>query len=204
MASLHWRATLIVAALAVLPVASGEPKNATEARKRLEQMWDRLGDLEPAEAQRTIAKLAAMPNVVVPFLREHLQPEKPVDGTAIARLVKDLDSPQYATRQSAAVSLERLGAPISAHLRKHLEEPLSLESRRRVERIHETISGSPEELPPLSFHQVRAVRAIQILERIDSAEARAILERMAQGPPQDRSTQEAIQGLARLQAQRNR
>jgi hypothetical protein len=178
---------------------AGAPKDK-EAASDMEKLWDRLGSAEPAAAQQVIRQLAAMPEKTLPFLRQRVQPEKRPDADKIGQWIKDLDSTRYAARQTASVALEKLGRLVAPDLRKHLEGRVSLEARRRVEQILEKIEGSPDAPPPLSFYQLRAVRAIQVLERVGSAEARAILETLAKGPPHLRLTMEATEAQERLKA----
>ena len=56
----------------------------------------------------------------------------------------------------------------------------------------------PLEATGLTPEQLRAVRAVQVLEGIGSTEARQLLDSLAQGAPEARLTQEARAAAARL------
>jgi truncated hemoglobin YjbI len=69
---------------------------------------------------------------------------------------------------------------------------LSLEKRRRIEQLLAAprIVQAPE--------QIRALRALEVLERIGNAEARRVLGAIAKGAPDARLTREARTSLERL------
>jgi hypothetical protein len=85
---------------------------------------------------------------------------------------------------------EELAAPA---LRKVLEGKPSLEVRKRVESLLDALKE-----PVTSSEKLRLLRAVETLERADSPEARALLERLAQGTPEARLTREAKAALQRL------
>ena len=79
-------------------------------------------------------------------------------------------------------------------LKKALEAAPSLEKRRRIKNLLPTseVVGSPEVL--------QSVRAIEVMEHIDTSEAQRILKTLAQGMPEARITREAKEALERLAA----
>jgi hypothetical protein len=111
----------------------------------------------------------------------------------VARLIADLDSDQYAARAEAARGLEGFGAEAEPALRRALAAPPSLEVRRRLEQLLEQL---PRAVPPPE--RLRALRAVEALERAGTAEARRVLRGMARGAPGARLTQEARSALERL------
>jgi hypothetical protein len=78
-----------------------------------------------------------------------------------------------------------------------LEKSPSLEARRRIMRLLERVTG--ERFNP-SAHRLRAVRAVEVLERIGDAKARQLLDILAKGAPAAQLTVEARAALERLQA----
>jgi hypothetical protein len=114
---------------------------------------------------------------------------------AIASHIKDLDSKQFEVRDRARAALEKLGELAEPALRQVLEGNPSLETRRRVERLLEELDRArphPERL--------RAARAVAVLERAGTAEARKHLMVLAAGAPGawlTRETQASLERLAR-------
>jgi len=111
---------------------------------------------------------------------------------AVADDKTDLDNAQFSVREAAAKELEKLGSQAEGPIQKALSATPPLETRRRLERILETGYGVPE---PITL---RDLRAIMVLERIGSPEARKILELLARGAPAALQTREAKQALERV------
>ena len=72
----------------------------------------------------------------------------------------------------------------------------SAEMRRRINEL----LAAP--LPALQGEALRELRAVEILERIANADARALLAALAAGAPEARLTREAKLSRARLEQQR--
>jgi hypothetical protein len=138
--------------------------------------------------------LSAAPETVA-FLEKQLKAETVAVGKdEIARLIKDLDSNTFATREQATRELERLERAPEAALREALTgSQVSLELRRRMERLLERLDAPATEPERLRVH-----RSIHVLEEIASPEARQLLERLARGTPGASSTGEAREALDRL------
>ncbi|HTU22729.1 MAG TPA: WD40 repeat domain-containing protein [Gemmataceae bacterium] len=159
----------------------------TLERKELAALWCDLTK-DARTAYRTIGKLSAAPAPTVAFLHEHFRPT--LDGKRIAKLVADLDSDAYSTRETASRELKRMPYRAEPMLRWALQHKPSLELRRRIE----PILAEPR-FP--STEDLRALRAITVLERIGTPEARGILEKLAGGAvsPETRAAQQALQRL---------
>jgi WD40 repeat protein len=162
----------------------------------LETCWNNLAEEDAAKAYRMIQKLAASPKQAVFFLRSRLGPASAIDEKRIARLIAELDSNQFAVRETAEKELEKYGELAFDLLRKALEGKPSLETRRRLERLTEGLSGGL--WSKLSLPRVRALRAVEVLERIGTPEAEGLLESLARGAPEARLTKEAKASLVRL------
>jgi RNA polymerase sigma factor (sigma-70 family) len=158
----------------------------------LEALWKDLAGEDAARAYRALGRMATAPDQSVRFLRGRLQPAPPSDAR-VARLIADLDRDQYAARAEAARGLEGLGAEAEPALRQALAARPSPEVRRRLEQLLEQL---PRAVPPPE--RLRALRALEAVERAGTAEARQVLQRMAQGAPGARLTQEARSALQRL------
>jgi WD40 repeat protein len=160
---------------------------------RLEQLWTDLAAADADRAYRAIWALAAAPARSVPFLGARLKAVPPVDAAKVARLVASLDDPRYGVRQRAVSELEALGEIAEPNLRKVLEGEPSLELKRRVEGLLEKV-----EAPLTSPEALRALRAVEALERAGTAEARGVLERLARGADGARLTDDARAAAQRL------
>src|SRR5262249_56718975 len=93
-------------------------------------------------------------------------PVAPAPADQVARLVADLDSERFTTRQNAAQALEALGEAAEGAVRKILEGKASLEVRRRLEQF---LQNRDREV-------TRKLRAIDVLEQIGTGEARQGLQ----------------------------
>jgi hypothetical protein len=108
-------------------------------------------------------------------------------------LIGELDSNQFRVRGQASQELEELGDLAETALRKAIAGNLSLESHRRVEDLLHKL-----EARILSPKQLLNLRALEVLEHIDTPESTLLLRRIAKGAPKGRLTQEAKASLERL------
>jgi HEAT repeat protein len=119
-----------------------------------------------------------------------------VDGTKITRWINDLNSDIFATREQASTELAKLGDRAESALRRELGKSPSLEARRRIAALLDTLSS----LTPQVFFSLRAV---EVLEYIGTPQAREILEDLATGDPDARLTREAKESLRRLDSRKS-
>jgi WD40 repeat protein len=176
-------------------VRKSTPRLASEPADRL---WAELGSDDAAAMHRASWVLAAAGEEAVPVLAERLEPV-PIDqalGEKIARLVAQMDDDLFSVREQASRQAAELGEPAEPHLLEALKTTDSAEARHRIRRLLAEIAARPL---VLTGDQQRAIRAVQILEQIGGSEARAIFQRVAQGQPSARLTQEAKNALARLE-----
>jgi hypothetical protein len=157
--------------------------------KEFEALWTDLASGDAARAHRAILALASSPDRAVAFLKDRLRPVETPDPRRLAPLLTALDSTDFAEREQAVRELEGLGFAAEPALRRALKGKPSPEMRRRVEWLLERLGGTPT---------LRAVRGIEALELIGTAEARLHLHMLAQGAPAARLTQEAKASLQRL------
>jgi WD40 repeat protein len=159
----------------------------------LEKLWQSLASEKGTEAADAIAQLQAAPRQAVALLRERLRPAPPVDPRRVGQLMDDLASEVFAVRQRATRDLEQLGDLAEPLLRKRQTERPSLEMHRRFEAILDGLESLP-----LRPEQMRADRALEVLEQIGSAEARALLRELAGGAAESRLTKGAKASMERL------
>jgi hypothetical protein len=111
-------------------------------------------------------------------------------GSKQLALIADLDAANFKVRQKAYQELKKLGSHAESALRKGLQGRPSLEMRKRLEQLLESATYSREVL--------RGLRAVEVLERVGTSEAREVLKTLAAGTPGCRLTQEAQATLDRL------
>jgi WD40 repeat protein len=158
-----------------------------------EGLWADLAGADAAKAYEAIGALARRPDEAVPILAARLRPVPAADAGRLARWVADLDSDEYAVRRRAAAELERLGELAVPALRKALERKPSAEVRRHAGPLLGRLERG-ERLP----EQLRALRAVAVLERVGTPAARQVLEGLARGAEGASLTEEARGALARL------
>jgi hypothetical protein len=164
-----------------------------EARPpEVERLWaDLAGDA--VRAYRAVWAFAAAPRQSVLFLASRLRPAAAVDAGRVAGLIADLDNDQIQVRSRAAEDLQKLGELAVPALRRALGKQPSLEARRRLETLLQRAESRA-----LTAEQLRTVRAVEILEHIGSAAARAVLQALAGGAERARLTEEAKAAVERL------
>jgi hypothetical protein len=109
----------------------------------------------------------------------------------VARLIAGLDADTFAAREQAAAALAKLGEAAAGGLRRALAGRPTPEVRRRLERLL-------AELGPRPPQRLRAVRALEVLEHVGTAEARQALGELAAGAPGAWLTGQAREALRRL------
>jgi RNA polymerase sigma factor (sigma-70 family) len=167
------------------------------AAAALDALWADLASADAARAYRAIQALTAAPRQSVPLLRKRL-PRVPAPTAearrAFTRLVTDLGSDDFATRQKAEERLEKLGPSAEPLARAALAGRLPLEVRRRLERFVSAVERKEQ------ANWARAVRALEVLEHAAGPEARELLADLANGDPAARLPREAKAALGRLKA----
>jgi RNA polymerase sigma factor (sigma-70 family) len=161
----------------------------------LETCWTNLAGDDAARGYQAIRRLVASPSEAIPYLREHLKLVPAVDQKRVVGLIADLDSNQFAVRESAEKELEKLGEIAGPACRKALEQKPTAEVRRRLEALLEKQS---QEWQNPSSERLRTLRAIEVLEHMATAEAKQVLSSLTKGAPEARLTQEAKASLERL------
>jgi hypothetical protein len=159
----------------------------------VEALWADLASDEGGKAFQAILKLTTAPKQTLLLLKEHLKPAVSVPQKKIEQWIADLDSEAFPTRKSAAEQLEKIGDLAVPALKKVLAGQPALETRKRVEELLEGLTGTS-----LSTEQLRLVRAVEVLERLNSTEARQVLEDLARGAPGALPTREGQTVLDRL------
>jgi hypothetical protein len=103
---------------------------------------------------------------------------------------KDLHADDFKTRERTTVELERLAELVENQVRAALKDETSAETKRRLERILDAIDL-------LDSGRLRQLRAVQLLGRIGTAEARSLLQELCYGAAAGRLTCEAKASVQR-------
>jgi RNA polymerase sigma factor (sigma-70 family) len=140
------------------------------------------------QAYAGLWKLAADPGAVEMLRRELRPPAAPPEAAVVERLLAELDSDQFKVRAKAREQLAGFGPAVESALRKALAGKPPIEVRRSVDGLLQAIDSQ----------RVRARRAVEVLELINTAAARELLGALAKGAAGAWLTQEAKESLDRL------
>jgi HEAT repeat protein len=155
--------------------------------------WKTLMDNDAAKAFVALHDLAGSPMEALAFLQKQLEPVAPLDRKRVQELIARLDDDQPSVRQEATRDLTALGEPLLPILDKTLAGNPSLEARRLLGEVRKRLTN-----PLLEGQALQRQRAVEVLERIGTPEARHLLETLAKGAPEARLTREARAALERL------
>jgi hypothetical protein len=166
--------------------------SAANAQEPLEERWQALAGDDAAKAFTAIRALTAAPKEAVPWIKERLKPGAPVDMKRALELIKQLDADEFKARDSANKELLKLDKQIVPAIDKALAAQPTLETKRRLEALRGKLTGVV-----LKGEHLRAFRAIEVLERIGTPEARIVLQELAKGAPEALVTTSAQAALKR-------
>jgi WD40 repeat protein len=149
--------------------------------QELQAAWDSLGRSADGEGYRQIPLLVAGNARTVTLLRTGIE-RLGKQQDEIRQWVTDLDSSDYDVRQNATKQLSRLGSDAVLALTAATEHA-SLEVRRRATSVLDGFRRTGETVPitGLVGGNLKLVRAVAVLERIGTPEAKALLGELAKG-----------------------
>ncbi|MBI3410354.1 MAG: PD40 domain-containing protein [Planctomycetes bacterium] len=156
----------------------------------LATLWEALSGSDAVKAYAALRALAASPERSLPYLAAKLRPVATPEKERVARLIAELGSDRFAERNAAAQELEKMGDVVLPALEQALVTASSLEMQRRLEVL-------ARKLRTLTGEQLRTLRAIEALERMQSPKASELLQELAGGAPGSRLTKEARLSLNR-------
>jgi dipeptidyl aminopeptidase/acylaminoacyl peptidase len=180
------------------PQGWGPPKMKLSGRD-LDRCWRELAGADARAAQRAVWTLATQADAATAFMGERLAPVPGLPPERLRQLIADLDSDSFAARERASRDLAGVVLQAEAALRQALAETKSEEVRRRIPPILKLTEKPNEKWTVQDPETLRGGRAVWALQRIGTPAARAVLQRLAEGAPQARLTQEARAALASLQ-----
>jgi hypothetical protein len=176
-ASASWDTTALVWDVSQLRPTTIGKKLAPE---ELANHWDRLAVDDAASAFNAIVALAGSPHEAVSFLGERLKPVPPVEPKRIEDLVAQLDSAEFKRREEASSELLKIGEQALPALEKALAGNPPLEFRRRLDVLRNLFDPTSMRL---KGDRLRVYRAVEVLERIGTPDARRLLTTLAAGAP---------------------
>jgi WD40 repeat protein len=163
--------------------------------QQLQSLWADLASPDAEQAWRAHRTLSKRPAQAIALLRGQL---KPSTSPPPRQWLADLDADRFEKREAAtknlAAALARGETVVAWALRDLRERSPAAEVRARARRLLRPYEHRPL---PLSPDALRTVRAVAVLERVASAEALALLKKLASGAPA-LLTAEARAALARL------
>jgi WD40 repeat protein len=171
------------------------PRDA--AKGSLADAWEGLANPDAKAAFLAQGRLLAEPGPAVEWFAARVKPVPQPDPDRLKALVADLDKDDFATRERATASLKEHGPLAAAALREVVAKSSSAEARRRAEGLLREIEAGA--IPPT---EVRALRAVEVLEWAATKEARALLLGLAKGAPDARQTREAAAACKRLEGRK--
>jgi WD domain, G-beta repeat len=174
-------------------LVSAVPPQAAPTAAQLPALWKELASDRANCDYQAQRQLVANPAQTVSMLREQLQPVSRPDPVRLKQLLADLDSNEFAVRERATAELTKLNDVAEPALRRLLEQRPSLEVRKRAETLLEKVEKWRSN--PIILQRLRAVA---VLEGIDSMESRQLLESLAGGVAGARLTKDARAALDRL------
>jgi WD40 repeat protein len=163
---------------------------------KLGELWQTLGDADPALAWRAMQALCGGGERAVAFLSEKVGAAPALDQQILARLLAQLDAEAYADRERAQAALADLGGAAARPLRAALETTESDEARTRLGVLLKRL-----ETPGTAPDALRAMRGVEALERIGTDAAREALGRIGKaraGSPVGQRAGEAAERLGHL------
>ena len=160
--------------------------------------WDAMADDLAANAYPALWQLTDYPAEAVRFLRGKAALHAVAGADEYARLVAALDSGRFADREAATKKLRELGRAAEGPLRQALKRGPSPEQVARIEALLARLE--PAARP--RGDDLRAIRAVAVLEAIGTDEARRVLAEWVDRGSPPRLADEAERALARLKAAR--
>jgi WD40 repeat protein len=158
----------------------------------LPRLWKDLAGSDAAGAHAAAWRLADAPEQALLLLRKQVRPVKLAPAEQTRPLLADLDSDDFDRREAASARLRELGDRARVALRQARKAGPALEKRKRLEALLKALEETP------SGETLGELRAVAVLERIGTREARELLEELAAGDPEARLTREAKVSLERL------
>jgi WD40 repeat protein len=167
------------------------------AKGTLAEAWEALTAADGKAAFKAQGQFLAEPGKAVEWFAARVAPASPLDPARVSALIVDLGADDFATRERATGVLREHGLLTAAALREVVAKSSSAEARRRAESLLQEMEHGV--IPP---RELRALRAVEVLEWIATPEARARLLELTKGAPDARLTRAAAATCKRLESRK--
>lgn len=157
-----------------------------------ENAWADLALLDGKKAHLAIGQLTRDRQGTLAFLNSRLSLPVMPPAQRMQELIRALGSEQFTVRAAAMRELEQARELAEPALQEALAKERDPQRRRGLETL---LARLADELRP---ECLRERRAVEVLERLESADAHAWLAELAGGPARARVTREAAAAMARL------
>jgi len=154
--------------------------------------WEDLANSDARKRHQAVWRLIGAGDSATALVRAELAPAPEIAPTRVTSLIADIDHDSFDRRENASPELGKLLPQVRPEL-VDAAKTSSPETRRRIESLLDLSTFVVRDAQTL-----RDIRAVELLERIATREARALLKNLATGAPKARLTQEAIASLSRL------
>jgi hypothetical protein len=185
--------TILVWDTSTLVGTARQARSGPLSTENLRGLWDQCGKNSPAHFD-AVSRLASRPAEALPFLKSQLRPTPEVKPATLRQLLEDTQSPSEELHAGALQKLTAL--PVDLLGLQAASVPAANPAQRQLLRV----------VALVPWHQrapdaLRRVRGVQVLEKIGSREAQAILSEIATGWPLAWDTYFARAALQRLEMQ---
>jgi hypothetical protein len=177
----------------VWDLTTGPRKVASGPVRLAEARLEDLGRADATVAFRSMAELIGTPDETIALFRMRVSAPPPVKADVIEGLIVNLSNDKYAVREKATKELEKLGSRARPYLVKAQATKLDGETTKRLQRLVDLL-----EAPVRDPEQLRAGRAVEVLERIGTPAALELLEQWSRGAAGARLSQNALEASKRV------
>jgi len=188
----NWIVAGALFALCYISASHAQKSQAPEDPERA-RLWADLKEVDRAKSRHAVAELTRTPKPTVAFIATKMAPVIDAHRREVETLIKNLDSDVFAVRDRATRELEKLGEQAVPGLRAAQKDNPPAEVHVRIEQLLKRLAG-----PITQGDKLRAIRAVEVLERLGTDEAKSLLRNYASGAAGARVTEEAQDALARL------
>ncbi len=163
-----------------------------DAAKRREH-WAALGSRKPDAVRAALRALRADPQSVLRLADAEFQAtQSAANAERVRRLIAGLDDDSFSTRERASKELATIGERAGPALRQATQESGSAEVKKRAADLLRLLGEDG-----FGEGQLRAMRAVRLLEKISGSPARRVLERLAEGSVYDPVARAAVASVRR-------
>jgi hypothetical protein len=167
------------------------PRDLT--RGTLAEAWEALAQVDAKAGFQAQGRFLAEPARAVEWIATRIARASQPDPARLKALIADLDAEDFARREQATTTLREYGTVAEGALREFVARPSSAEARLRAEVLLREI-----ETGVVPAGELRALRAVEVLEWSATPEARARLQELAKGASDARLTRSAVAACQRL------